>query len=89
MDMHTDTEPITKKTTILLPPTLHRELSRLAEQRHSSIGELVREACRSQYGIASTSDRLAIVQELASFSLPVDTVEQMERESVPAVEPLP
>jgi hypothetical protein len=89
MDMDTDVEQFTKKTTILFSPALHGQLARLAEQRHSSIGELVREACRAQYGLASSSERLAIVKELAGLSLPVGTTEQMERESVPEVEPIP
>jgi hypothetical protein len=43
----------------------------------------------SQFGIALNSDRLAIVKELASFRLPVHSVEQMEQESVLAVESIP
>lgn len=80
---------LTKKTTILFPPDLYQRLASLADQRHSSVGELVREACRAQYSLTSRADRLAFVDRLGALSLPVGTVEEMERESVPAVGPLP
>ena len=80
---------LTKKTTILFPPDLYQRLASLADQRHSSVGELVREACRVQYSLTSRADRLALVDRLGALSLPVGTVEEMERESVPAVGPLP
>ena len=96
MDMHLDmkldlgTELIlTKKTTILFSPDLYDRLTRLAKQRRTSVGELVRAACRAQYGLSSSSERLALVDQLAQFSLPVATPEEMERESVPAIDPLP
>jgi predicted transcriptional regulator len=78
-----------KKTTILFPPDLYQQLARLAKQRDSSVGELVRSACRSQYSIVSKEVRLAAVREMAAMSSPVGTPEEMERESVPPVEPLP
>jgi hypothetical protein len=80
---------LTKKTTILFPPDLYNRLAQLARQRDSSVGELVREACRAQYPLSTASERLALVEQLASFSLPVGTPEEMERESVPAVDPMP
>ena len=80
---------LTRKTTILFPPDLYDRLARLAQQRHSSVGQLVREACRVQYSLSTRAEHLAIVDQLASFSLPAGTPEEMERESVAAVEPLP
>lgn len=74
---------LSKKTTILLTPELHRRLTRLAEQRGSSLGALVREACERQYGLVSSQDRLEAVRELAALALPVASVRQMELESVP------
>jgi len=79
---------LVKKTTILFPPDLHEQLARLARQRKTSLGDLVRSACRSQYGFATREARLAAVRELASMALPVGTPEEMERESVPTVEPI-
>jgi hypothetical protein len=79
---------LTKKTTILFPPNLYNRLAQLARQRESSVGELVREACRVQYSLSTSPHRLALVEQLASFSLPVGTAEEMERESVAAVDPV-
>ena len=78
-----------KKTTILFPPDLYAQMAHLARKRQSSVGELVREACRAQYFRTTRDERLAAVAELAAMSLPVGTPEQMKAESVPAPEPLP
>jgi hypothetical protein len=56
---------------------------------HSSVGELVRAACRVQYGFVNQRERLSAVAELAGLSLPVGSVTLMERESVPDLEPIP
>ena len=74
---------LSKKTTLLFPPDLYRDLTRLARQRRVSVGELVRRACEAQYGIVSLESRLAAVKELEAMSLPVGEPEQLERESVP------
>ena len=76
-------ELLSKKTTILLPPTLHSRLTRLAEQRHTSLGDLIRSACQLQYGVASREERLAAVRRLAAMNLPVGTPSQIKAESVP------
>ena len=80
---------LAKKTTILFPPDLYDQLARLAKQRETSVGELVRSACRKHYALLTKEARLAAVRELAGMDLPVGTPEEMERESVPGVEPLP
>jgi len=80
---------LVKKTTILFAPDFYEQLAALAKERDSSVGELVRSACRAQYGLTNRSQRLAAVAELGAMSLPVGSVEDMERESVPDVEPLP
>jgi hypothetical protein len=74
---------LSKKTTLLFPPDLYRDLTRLARQRGVSVGELVRRACEAQYGIVPRESRLAAVKELEAMSLPVGEPEQLERESVP------
>ena len=73
---------LSKKTTILFSPDSHRRLSELAERRGVSLGELVREACATAYGIVDQEVRAAAAASLASLSLPVGTPAQMKRESV-------
>jgi len=80
--MEADME-LSKKTTILFPPELHDRLSRLAEHRGTSLGDLVRRACEIQYGLVPIEARLEAVRELASLALPVGEPEDLERESVP------
>ena len=79
---------LSKKTTLLFSPDLHRQLTRLARQRGESLGELVRQACEAQYGIVSRESRVAAVRALEAMSLPVGDPEQIERESVPPPEDL-
>jgi predicted transcriptional regulator len=80
---------LTHKTTILLSDDLHRQLTQLAEERGQSLGELVRQACERQYGIADRQERLAAVKALAAMRLPVGPVEQMIAESVSEPRDLP
>ena len=79
---------LSKKTTILFPPDLHARLVRLAAQRGTSLGDLVRSACEKQYGLAPLDERLAAVEALGALDLPVGTPEEMARESVPDPEDL-
>lgn len=74
---------LSKKTTILFSPELHRRLSELAARRGVSLGELVREACQAQYGIAGSEARHAAVGALAQLALPVGDPQRMKRESQP------
>jgi len=74
---------LSKKTTILFSPELHERLSRLAVERGTSLGDLVRTACESQYGLPTKDEKLAAVRSLAALTLPVGDPQQMKRESVP------
>jgi hypothetical protein len=74
---------LSKKTTILFSPELHRRLTRLAARRGVSLGELVREACEVRYGVLGSASRLEAVQALATLELPVGTPDEMKRESQP------
>lgn len=56
-------EQLTKKTTILFTPDLHRRLMRLAEQRGTSLGELVRETCERELAQAGSERAGATVRE--------------------------
>jgi predicted transcriptional regulator len=80
---------LSHNTTILLSPALHRQLTQLAEERGQSLGELVRQACERQYGLADRKGRLAAVEALAGLRLPVGPVEKMIAESVADPKDLP
>jgi hypothetical protein len=80
MEVHME---LSKKTTILFPPDLHRQLTEQAERRGVSMGELVREACMITYGLVEPGARAAAVQALAGLALPVGTPADMKRESQP------
>ena len=75
---------LSKKTTILFPPELHERLARLAQQRGTSLGDLVRAACEQQYGLFCKEERLGAVHALSDLALPVHDPATMKRESVPA-----
>jgi len=77
---------LSKKTTILFSPDLHERLTRLAAQRNTSIGELVRTAVERQYGLVSRTERLEAVGALGELTLPVGSPREMEKESVPTPE---
>ena len=79
----------THNTTILLSDALHRQLTRPAHEPGQSIGELVRQACERQYGMADPRARLEPVEALRAMRLPVGPVEQMIAESVPHPHNLP
>ncbi len=75
---------LSKKTTILLSPETHKYLTELAARKGKSLGELVREACVAQYGLADADTRVAAVATLSALSLPVASPRDMKRESVPS-----
>ena len=77
---------LTKKTTILFSPDLHDRLTRLARQRRTSIGDLVRTAVEAQYGLVSVDERLEAVGALGELGLPVGAPREMAAESVPGPE---
>ncbi len=81
-------EKLTKKTTILLQPELHRRLTRLADQRGTSLGDLIRSAVERQYGLGGSEERLRAARAMAALDLPVASPEVMKRESVPDAEGL-
>ena len=60
-----DTPRMTKKSTILFPPILYRELQDAARQQGRSVGDLVREAVEIQYGSGGVAARLRAVESLA------------------------
>ena len=79
---------LVKKTTILFSADLHKRLVRVARQRKTSLGALVRDACEIQYGNLSSADRLLAVEKLGKLVLPIGTPREMKLQSVPKAEEL-
>jgi len=79
---------LSHRTTILLTKELHLRLTALARREGVSLGELVRRACRIQYGLLDPEERIEAVRELASLALPVGEPSELKQESVPAPEDL-
>ena len=74
-----------KNITVLFSPEQHRHLVRLADQSKKSIGDLVRSACKKQYGLVSCDERILAVKELGVLHLPVGNVKKMKQESNPGL----
>ena len=72
---------LSKKTTILLSPDLHRRLTALGAKRGTSLGELVREACEARYGIMGGPERIDAARALAALGLPVGSTAEMKQDS--------
>ncbi len=70
---------LSKKTTILFSPELHRRLTGIATKRGTSLGELVRDACEAQYGVIGGPERADAVRALEALHLPVGSTAEMKR----------
>ncbi len=77
---------LSKKTTVLFSRDLHDRLSRLAAQKGTSLGDLVRTACERQYRPASREEKLAAVRHLAALRLPAASPRKMKQQAVPSPE---
>lgn len=62
---------LSKKTTILFSPQLHKRLTDLAALRGTSLGELVREACEARFGLGGSPERVAAAHALAAIEAPL------------------
>lgn len=71
---------MTKKTTILFPPRMYRQLERVAKEQGTSVAHLVRQAALQRYLLPDRRTRLEAVKAIAAMSLPVSDWPQMERE---------
>ena len=73
-------EALTKKTTILFPPKIYRQLEQVAEKQGTSVAHLIRKAAIQCYLVPDRRTRLEAVKALAAMKLPVADWPQMERE---------
>ena len=71
---------MTKKTTILFPPTVYRQLERVARRERTSVSRLVREAAIQRYLLPDRAAGREAFKALTSMQLPVSDWPQMERE---------
>lgn len=69
----------TRRAQILMDPDEYAELERVARERRTSVGELVRQAVRAQY-LSSREERLRAVARIASMNLPVGDWADTKRE---------
>jgi len=74
---------LSKKTTILFSPDLHRRLVGIAAKQGTSLGELVREACEAKYGVQADPRRAEAARELGELKLPIGSPREMKLESQP------
>jgi hypothetical protein len=73
-------EKLEKKTTVLFPPELFRQLEKVGKAKRLSVGELIRRAVRQQYQISEIPDRLKAVDRLSQIETPVSGWEKIEDE---------
>jgi len=74
-----------KKTTLLFEEDAYNKLKEKAKREKTSIGELVREAVATFYGMKSKEDRLKALSNLKSLNLPIADSEQIEKEILKGV----
>ncbi len=71
---------LTKKTTILFTEHQFKLLQQIAAFRKTSIGDLIRRACETEYGLVSGREAAEAVERLSSLALPAYDIEQMKAE---------
>ena len=75
---------MTKKTTILFPPNVYRQLERVAREQGVSVAQLVRQAAIQSYLLADQRTRREAVRAIAAMNLPVGSWREMEVETTRA-----
>ncbi len=61
----------TRRAQILMDPAEYKSLQRIARQRQTSVGELIRVAVRDRY-LSPTDDRREAATRIAAMNLPVE-----------------
>ena len=73
---------VLKKTTLLFEEEVYEKLREKSKLENISIGELVREAVATYYGIKSKDDKLKALSKLRSLNLPVSDYDLVEKEII-------
>jgi hypothetical protein len=74
-----DSVASTRRAQILMDPEEYEQLERVARERRTSVGELVRVAVRKEY-LTSRDERMRAVERIAAMELPVGDWDEMKRE---------
>ena len=71
-----------KKATLLFDEEVYEKLREKSVTSNTSIGELVREAVASYYGIRNSSEKIEALNKLKNLDLPVDSPEEIEAQII-------
>ncbi len=71
-----------KKATLLFDEEVYEKLREKSLTSNISIGELVREAVASYYGIKSSSEKIEALNKLKIMDLPVGSPEEIESQII-------
>lgn len=69
----------TRRAQILMEPEEYEQLERVARERRTSVGELIRLAVRAQY-LTSRDERQRAVERIAAMNLPTGEWADIKRE---------
>lgn len=73
---------LSKKTTILFPPELYRQLEEIAKLSKTSVAQLIRQAVIKQYLFSDKKKRLEAVEHLSKIGGPVSDWKTIEQEII-------
>ncbi|MCL5073999.1 MAG: hypothetical protein M1308_24370 [Actinobacteria bacterium] len=71
-----------KKATLLFDEEVYEKLREKSVTSNTSIGELVREAVASYYGIRNSSEKIEALNKLKNLDLPVGSPEEIEAQII-------
>lgn len=71
-----------KKATLLFDEEVYEKLREKSVTSNTSIGELVREAVASYYGIRNSSEKIEALNKLKNLDLPVGNPEEIEAQII-------
>ena len=73
---------LSKRVEVLFPTEWFERLRDMAQQKGTSVGELVRSAVQEKYIPYDSQEKLEAVERLAQFNAPIDDWEKMEEEII-------
>jgi hypothetical protein len=73
---------VLKKATLLFDEEVYEKLREKSVTSNTSIGELVREAVASYYGIRNSSEKIEALNKLKNLDLPIGSPEEIEAQII-------